>query len=181
MVRCSVFIATSLDGYIARPDGGLDWLEGVGSEMAHDYGYNAFFASVDTLVMGRNTFEVVRGFGGEWPYGDRRLVVLSRGDLEIPDALAATVSVSAETPEALTARLAAEGATHLYIDGGVTIQRFLSAGLIDEMTISVMPVLIGEGIPLFGPTGRDISLELLDSRGYPSGVVQSHYRVRRAD
>lgn len=179
MIRCSVYIATSLDGYIARPDGGLDWLEGVGSEMSHDYGYDTFFSSVDTLVMGRHTFEVVLGFGGDWPYGDRKIVVMTTRALEIPPELAASVSTSSESPGALVERLGAEGRRHLYVDGGITIQRFLEAGLIDEMTISVMPVLIGEGISLFGPTGRDIHVELVDSRGYPSGVVQSRYRVRR--
>ncbi|HEY0635436.1 MAG TPA: dihydrofolate reductase family protein, partial [Gammaproteobacteria bacterium] len=133
---CSVFIATSLDGYIARADGSIDWLEQANTSIpaGEDCGYGEFFASVDALVMGRNTFELVRGFDA-WPYGTKRVVVMSSHHVEIPATLTHSVTCSSATPGDVVAQLAAEGAHHLYIDGGKTIQGFLRAGLIDDLTI----------------------------------------------
>ena len=178
--RCSVFIATSLDGFIARPDGNIDWLEKANQSAppGEDCGYHAFMADVDVLVMGRNTFELVLGFEG-WPYGATRVVVMSRKGLTLPAHVPATVSVSSEAPEALVARLTAEGARKLYVDGGLVIQSFLAAGLIDELTITHIPVLLGSGKPLFGPLPADVSLQLIRSHAYAFGFVQSHYRVVR--
>lgn len=176
--RCSVFIATTLDGYIARTNGSIDWLEQADSAIpaGEDYGYGAFFASVDALVMGRNTFDLVRGFA-PWPYGDKRVVVMSSRAVEIPHALTHSVTCSAAAPEQVVARLAAEGAHHLYIDGGKTIQSFLRAGLIDEFTITLIPLLLGSGRPLYGPLEHDIHLEHLATKSYASGFVQNHYKV----
>lgn len=168
---CTVFIATSLDGFIAREDGGLDWLPGFGDE---DYGYQAFFDTVDALVMGRNTYEIVRGFG-EWHYGDKRVVVLTTRGVEIPPELAGTVGSMAGRPREIVERLAADGAEHLYIDGGNTIRRFLAEDLIDRMIITLVPVLIGTGIPLFGPMSRDIPLRHVRTTSFPDGLVQSEY------
>ncbi|ACL74249.1 dihydrofolate reductase family protein [Thioalkalivibrio sulfidiphilus] len=172
-MRASVFIATSLDGFIAREDGGIDWLPAFGKE---DYGYQAFFDSVDVLVMGRNTYELARGFGA-WPYGDTPVVVLSHRGVEIPPDLAATVECLAAPPGEVLERLAARGLRHAYIDGGKTIQGFLSEGLIDELTLTRVPVLLGRGIPLFGPLAGDVYLEHLETRSYPDGLVQSRYRI----
>lgn len=181
--KISVFIATSLDGFIARADGGLDWLESADELHAHDgaedYGYKEFIDTVDLLVMGRRTFEQVLTFP-DWPYDEREVVVLSSRPLAIPAALAATVTWSARTPRDLVAQAAIEGATHLYVDGGVTIRRFLADGLIDEMTITQIPILLGEGIPLFGPIGGDAPLRHMSTRAFPNGYVQSKYRVERA-
>jgi dihydrofolate reductase len=176
--RCSVFIATSLDGFIARADGSIDWLEAANASVpaGEDCGYGAFIATVDALVMGRKTFESVLAFD-PWPYGDLPVVVQSRRTLDIPARLAATVSASAEAPTELAERLGAAGARHLYIDGGETIRRFLSAGLIDELTITTIPVLVGEGRPLFGLPVTDRPLELVASRAWPFGFVQNCYRV----
>ena len=131
--QCSVFIATSLDGFISRPDGSIDWLEAANGSVppGEDCGYAAFMSTIDTLVMGRKTFDLVRTFE-TWPYGDKRVHVISRGAVEIPDTRGGLVTTSGESPEALVHRLSDAGASHLYIDGGLTIQSFLVAGLIDD-------------------------------------------------
>jgi dihydrofolate reductase len=179
-VKGSVFIATSLDGYIARDDGSIDWLEKANTRVpkGEDFGYKEFFSSVDILVMGRNTYELVRTFG-TWPYGKKPVVVLSSRTIKIPKALSKTLSVSSENPPALFDRLSAKGVKHVYIDGGITIQRFLTAGLIDELTVTLIPVLIGSGKPLFGALLNDITLELVSTKAYECGFVQNKYRVLR--
>lgn len=176
--KVSVFIAASLDGFIARPDGGLDWLEGAEDAGGEDYGYGRLMASVDRLVMGRNTFDTVLAFPA-WPYGETPVVVLTHRPLALPAGFPGRVSVSAETPGALVQRLGDEGARHLYVDGGRTIQGFLAAGVVDEMTLTRIPVLLGAGIPLFGPTGGDILLRHVETRAFPNGYVQSTYRIPR--
>jgi dihydrofolate reductase len=176
----AVFIATSLDGFIARRDGRIDWLDQVNAALppGEDCGYHAFMASVDALVLGRRTYEQVLTFGA-WPYGDKPVVVLSRQALDFPAHVPPSVTVSAGTPAELVARLTAQGARRLYVDGGVTIQRFLAAGLLDELIVTVVPVLLGEGRPLFGPVPHDLALALVETRTFPGGLVQSHYRVTR--
>lgn len=172
----SVFVGASVDGFIARPDGGLDWLPADGGE-AH--GYEKFIAGIDAIVIGRKTYEVVLSFG-EWPYGSRRVVVLSSAPLDVSSlGDGAVVEQMSGEPAQIVAQLAARGIRHLYVDGGITIQRFLRAGMVDRLIVTRVPVLIGEGIPLFGPTGADIPLEHVATRSYPSGLVQSEYRVRR--
>jgi dihydrofolate reductase len=180
-MKTTVYIATSLDGYIARPDGGLDWLSqggGEGGGDGEDYGYKAFMATVDALVMGRHTYEKVLTFGA-WPYERKRVVVLSSRPVTIAPEIAATVESMAGTPAEVVERLAARGLGHLYVDGGVTIQRFLAAGLIDRFIITRIPVLIGAGIPLFGPLERDVRLRHVETRSFPSGLVQGEYAVIR--
>lgn len=177
---CSVFIAASVDGFIARPDGDVAWLTPSGdaaTEDGEDYGYGAFFASVDALVMGRHSFEKVLSFG-TWPYEGKRVVVLSSKPHTPPDHLEGKVEVLAAEPAEVATRLALEGARHLYIDGGVTIQRFLQAGLIRDLTLTRIPILLGRGIPLFGDLDRDVRLEHLETLSFKSGLVQSKYRVR---
>ena len=170
----SVFVGVSVDGFIARPDGGLDWLPTDGE--AH--GFDEFMASVDALVMGRNTFETVMGFG-EWPYGDKRVVVLSSRplDLSVARGQGGVVDQMSGTPPEIVARLAGQGARHLYVDGGITIQDFLRAGLIQRLVITRVPVLIGQGIPLFGSLPGDVKLTHVGTRTFPSGLVQSEYRA----
>jgi dihydrofolate reductase len=171
-MKASVFIATSLDGYIARPDGGLDWLPEDGGE---PHGYDEFMATIDAIVIGRGTFETVLSFS-EWPYGEREVVVLSsRGDLKAPPGAACTF-LSGE-PQEVVAQLEARGFRHLYIDGGVTITRFLEAGLIQRLIITRIPVLLGSGIPLFGPLSHDVRFEHVATRSFKGGMVQSEYVV----
>jgi dihydrofolate reductase len=180
--RVSVFIATSLDGFIARPDGRLDWLDRANAQITNpeELGYSAFMETVDVLVMGRLTYETVLGFGGAWPYGDKRVVVLSSKPLEIASQLAKTVSASSQTPSELLRRIKDEGGRHVYLDGGVTIQRFLAAGLVDALTLTIIPVLLGEGRRLFSSTPGDVLLELTDARSFDGGFAQLRYRVARS-
>lgn len=176
----AVFIATSLDGYIARPDGGINWLLQANAVVpaGEDCGYQAFMATVDVLVMGRKTFEQALQFD-PWPYAGKPVVVLSRHGVNVPAALRDEVSVSADVLPELLARLSTTGARKLYIDGGEVIQSFLRAGLIDELTITVIPVLLGAGRPLFGPLDADVALTHVATHAYPFGFVQHHYRVQR--
>jgi dihydrofolate reductase len=170
----SVFIGTSVDGFIARPDGALDWLPEGGGE---DHGYTEFMASVDLMIIGRGTYETVLGFDG-WAYGSKPVFVLSRNSLRpAPDG--AIVERLSGDPVALVRWLDQRGFKHAYVDGGITIQRFLRAGLIQRMIITRVPVLIGAGIPLFGETGRDILLRHVATRTYASGLVQSEYEIGR--
>ncbi len=175
-VKFSVYIATSVDGFIARPDGDVTWLneaEPIGD--GDDAGFGAFFNSVDLLVMGRGTFEKVLEF--DWPYGDKPVMVLSQTMQSVPDALRETVTIERSAPHELAAKLTQAGYERAYLDGGKVIQSFLRAGLVDEMTITLIPILLGEGIPLFGPTERDVPLQLLSSRSWANGFVQNQYRV----
>jgi dihydrofolate reductase len=176
-MNATVYIATSLDGFIAREDGAIDWLPGIESaDEGEDYGYHAFFDSVDALVMGRNSYEVARTFG-DWPYGTKPVVVLTSRSIEIPESMAATVEAMSGSPAEVVQRLAERGAKHLYVDGGKTIQAFLAEGLIQRLIITRVPVLIGSGIPLFGPVPADIHLRHVETRSYPNGLVMSEYEV----
>lgn len=176
--KCSVFIAVSLDGFIARKDGNLDWLDKANTlaPAGEDCGYKTFMESVDALVMGRNTFEKVLSFGIPWPY-EKHVVVLSSKPLSIPENIKHKVSQGSGTPEAIVTELASKNLKSLYIDGGVTIQQFLAAGLVDSLTLTVVPVLLGEGISLFGKLKNDLSLKLTHSKAYDFGFVQMTYKV----
>ncbi len=171
-MNTSVFVGTSLDGFIARPNGGLDFLPPGGGE---PHGYEEFMATVDALVIGRNTYETVLAFD-EWPYGKKSVFVLSTRAIPRAPAGAAVERLSGE-PAGIVADLAARGVRHAYVDGGITVQRFLRAGLIDRLIITRVPVLIGEGIPLFGSLPKDIPLQHVATRQFSSGLVQSEYRV----
>jgi len=175
-VKASVFIGTSLDGFIARPNGAFDFLPAGGGE---PHGYEEFIATVDALVMGRNTFDTVLGFDA-WPYGRKPVFVLSTRPLTSPPT-GAVVERMSGAPNAIVAQLAARGIGHIYVDGGITIQRFLEAGLIQRLVITRVPVLIGAGIPLFGALPRDILLQHIETRQYASGLVQSEYTIAPTD
>jgi dihydrofolate reductase len=172
-MKVSVFIGTSVDGFIARLNGDLDFLPVGGGE---PHGYDEFIASVDALVIGRKTFETVLAFP-TWPYGDKRVVVLSSRPLDLSGVRGGVVEQMAGPPAEIVAKLAASGAHHLYVDGGITIQRFLRAGLVQRLTITRVPMLIGEGIPLFGSLPRDLRLDHVATQQYPSGLVKSEYAV----
>jgi dihydrofolate reductase len=171
-VKASVFIATSLDGFIARANDDLDWLPPGGGE---EHGYEAFMATVDVLVIGRRTFEKVLTFDA-WPYGQKRVVVLSTKALA-PAPPGALVERLSGDPADIVSQLASRGLQHVYVDGGVTIQGFLRAGLIQRFIITRIPVLLGGGIPLFGPLQGDIHLQPVATRQYASGLVQSEYLI----
>ena len=180
-MKASAFIATSLDGYIARRDGDLDWLFSAapsGGAVAEDYGYAEFMATVDTIIMGRNTYEKVRTFGA-WPYHGKQVIVLTTRPLEIPAELRHAVRAAAGSPAEVVAAVAATGARHAYVDGGQTIQRFLDAGLLERLIVNTVPVLIGDGIPLFGRATADIRLAHVRTRAFPTGLVQNEYAIAR--
>ena len=171
-MTASVFVGTSVDGFIARKNDDLDFLP----EDCEPHGYTEFIASVDAIVMGRKTFEKVLTFGA-WPYGEKRVVVLSNRPIDLSVVSGGVVEQMAGEPAEIVAQLAARGIHNLYIDGGVTIQRFLRAGMIQRLIITRVPVLIGEGVPLFGPLKHDVRLRHAATRHYPSGLVQSEYEV----
>lgn len=169
-----MFVGISVDGFIARSDGSFDFLDAGGNE---PHGFEEFWASVDALVMGRKTYETALSFG-TWPYGRKPVFVLSTQPLASAPRGAVVEHVSGD-PRAIVAQLEARGIQHAYVDGGLTIQRFLEAGLIDRLTITRVPVLIGTGIPLFGPLSRDLKLEHVATRQFAGGLVQSEYTVER--
>ena len=173
MTTVSVFIGTSVDGFIARPNGDLDFLPVDGGE---PHGYNEFMATVDALVIGRKTFETVLAYPS-WPYGEKRVVVLSNRPIDFSTVRGGVVEQMAGPPAEIVSKLAARGVRHIYVDGGVTIQGFLRAGLVQRLTITRVPVLIGDGIPLFGTLPRDIKLHHVATQHYPSGLVKSEYQV----
>jgi dihydrofolate reductase len=171
-MKLSVFVGTSLDGFIARRNGDYDFLPADGGE---PHGYDEFIASVDTILIGRNTFDVVLKLP-TWPYAGKRVVVLSHRPLDLSKAAGPAELMSGE-PSQIAQQLAGTGAKHVYVDGGITVQQFLRAGLIHQITITRVPVLIGDGIPLFGSLLHDIQLRHLGTRQYKSGLVTSEYEV----
>jgi dihydrofolate reductase len=166
-IRFAVFIAVSLDGFIARPDGGLDWLEPFHDE---DHGYGAFFAGVDALVIGRGTYDTVLGFPA-WPYDRKRLIVCTSR----PASPAHGEELWSGPPRELAERLDRQGVRRVYLDGGVLIRSFLREGLVDELTVDVVPIILGSGRPLFATGLPEVPLRLLESKSFPSGLVQLRY------
>ncbi|MGA9967042.1 MAG: dihydrofolate reductase family protein [Terriglobales bacterium] len=175
-MKLSVFCGVSVDGFLARPNDALDFLR-TGEQEPH--GFEEFYGSVDVVVIGRKTFEVVLTFG-KWFYGKKPVVVLSSGPLDFSSVKGGVVEQMSGEPAEIVTQLKTRGFKHAYIDGGITIQRFLAAGLIDRLVITRVPVLIGTGIPLFGPVPRDISLRHVATRCYNGGLVQSEYEVGAA-
>jgi dihydrofolate reductase len=172
-MKVSVFVGTSVDGFIARRNDALDFLDAGGDE---PHGYTEFIATVDALVIGRKTFETVMTFG-KWPYGDRRVVVLSNRPLDLTTVREGNVEQMAGPPAEIVSKLSVRGTRHVYVDGGITIQGFLRAGLVRSLTVSRVPILIGDGIPLFGQLPHDIRLRHVATQSYAKGVVKTEYEV----
>ena len=164
----------SLDGFLARRDDTFDFLL-AGEQEPH--GFEEFLASVDVIVMGRRTFEVVLKLGYLTTYGDKPMMVLSTRPLDFSSIQRGKLEQISGEPTEIVKQLTSRGFEHAYIDGGITIQRFLACGLIDRLVITRVPVLIGEGIQLFGPLPRDISLRHVATRTYNDGLVQSEYEI----
>lgn len=176
-MKASVNIALSVDGFIATKDGSVDWLNEQPTIEGEDFGFQAFLDSVDVLIMGRKSFEKVLSFGkGAWAYGDKRVAVMSRQSVSIPQYLEKSVSASSLEPKALLEELESRGFTHAYIDGGYTIRQFLKAGLIHRIHLTTVPLILGEGIPLFSDQGR-LNLSLIGTKCWSNGMVQSVYDV----
>ncbi|WP_369311868.1 dihydrofolate reductase family protein [Providencia rettgeri] len=176
MITGHVFIATSLDGYIARKNGDIEWLLQLDLP-DENHGYDSFINNIDVIIMGRGTFETVCDFT-PWPY-QRPVVVLSStlAAHTVPEHLVGKVRFSNHEPEKVMAMLAAQGYKRVYIDGGQVIQSFLKRGLIHDLIITQIPILLGEGRPLFGPVPQDISLKHLNTKSFQSGFIQSHYEI----
>lgn len=167
-----MYCAVSLDGYIARSDGDVGWLgEGLPDE---DYGWSEFFPDIDHILMGRGTFEKVLEFG-TWPYEDTPLTVLSTTLGDVPEHLSDKAGVANAPPHALLEELAALGVRRVYVDGGKTVQGFLAEDLIDELVLTTIPVLIGDGIPLFGSLEQDLRWTHASTRSFPDGLVKNRY------
>jgi dihydrofolate reductase len=165
----------SVDGFLARADDTFDFLL-AGEQVPH--GFQEFLASVDIVVMGRRTFQVVLKLGHLAMYGKKPIVVLSSHPLDLSSAKDGIVEQISGEPTEVIKQLKSRGFQHAYIDGGITIQRFLAAGLVDRLVITRVPVLIGEGVPLFGPLPHDIHLRHVATRSYAGGLVQSEYEAR---
>jgi len=183
-MKCSVFIATSADGYIATPDGGVDWLHTAGDLKANigseDMGFQAYMDSVDSMIMGRKCMEMISSFNltpEQWPYGHTRIFVLSNTLKEAPDNLKDKVEMYSGEIPALMSQLEREGFQHVYIDGGTTITSFLNLELINEITITQIPIILGGGIPLIGKTNKHIKLEDSQATVYPNDFIQIKYNV----
>ncbi|MEO8217943.1 MAG: dihydrofolate reductase family protein [Acidobacteriota bacterium] len=172
-MKVSVFVGISVDGFIARTNGDFDFLPTDGGV---PNGYEEFMATVDSLVIGRHTFDVVRKFG-EWPYGTKPLVILSSRPLPDTDSMPASVEWMSGDPAEIVSVLEARGIAHIYVDGGITIQRFLRSNLITSIIITRVPVLIGEGIPLFGALQHDVLLRHVHTKQLAGGLVQSEYAL----
>ncbi len=171
-MKASVFVGTSLDGFIARADGAFDFLPAGGGE---PHGYEEFMASVDALVIGRNTYDLVLSFGG-WHYGDKPVFVLSSRPLA-PAPKGAIVEHMSGNAAEIVRQLDERGFKHAYVDGGHTIQEFIAAGLVQRLIVTRVPVLIGDGISLFGAVPQDIALKHVKTREFASGLVQSEYEI----
>lgn len=172
-VKISVFAGVSLDGFLARKNHDIDFLPEGGNE-----GYEEFIASVDAIVIGRNTFEKVLSFGG-WAYGKKPVFVLSSRPVDLSVVDGGIVEQLRGEPADIAGELERRGFSHLYVDGGETVQRFLRAGLVTRIVVTHVPVLIGEGIPLFGPLPHDIMLQHLGTKTLGGGLVTSEYSIRR--
>ena len=164
----------SVDGFLARRDDTFDFLL-AGEQVPH--GFEEFLAGVDVVVMGRRTFEVVLKLGHLATYGEKPMVVLSGRPLDFSSVRAGAVEQISGEPTEIIKQLKSRGFKHAYVDGGITIQRLQAAGLIDRLVVTRVPVLIGEGVPLFGPLPHDIELRHVATRSYADGLVQSEYEV----
>ena len=176
--RNSVYIATSIDGYIADKNGGIDWLNSVPNPDKSDLGYAKFNERIDAMVMGRNTFETVCGFDIDWPY-KIPVFVLSNSLKEIPEDYQDKAYLVVGSMKEITEHINQKGYLRLYIDGGATVQSFLKEDLIDELIITTIPVVLGEGIPLFTSLKQALDFELVTSKVYLNQLVQSHYSRKR--
>jgi dihydrofolate reductase len=175
----NIFIACSLDGFIADKDGGIDWLHSIPNPEQNDMGYGEFMEGVDALVMGRNTFETVLGFNIPWPY-EKPVFVLSNSLKEVPDKLKDKVKIVSGSFSKILEEINRQGYVRLYIDGGKTIQSFLKEDLIDELTITTVPLLLGSGIPLFSDLPKTLLFHCLSSKVFLGKIAQSFYVRNRS-
>jgi len=176
-MKVSVFIATSLDGFIARTNGSINWLIAADEQDSSEgYGYQEFYDPIDCLIMGRNSMEKVIDFP-EWPYENKRVIVLSNTLVEVPAQHVDKFELYSGPLTELVKRLEVDGCENLYIDGGKTIQSFINNGLVTDITITTIPILLGDGLPLFGKIKQDIKLTHIETKSYSNGFVTSTYEI----
>ncbi|MEZ5893990.1 MAG: dihydrofolate reductase family protein [Parvularculaceae bacterium] len=173
-----VYVGASIDGYISGRNGDLGWLEYVPTPIGDDLGFSAFMEKVDAVVMGRNTFETLIGFGVGWHY-PKPGIILSSTMTSVPEKFADHVQLASGTPAEIVAFAKSRGFDHLYIDGGDTVQRFLRDDMIDEMIITTIPILLGGGIPLFGDLDRNLGFELVNAEVLAGQLSKRHFRRKR--
>ena len=174
----SVFIASSIDGYIADKNGGIDWLHSIPNPKNEDMGYVEFTSNIDALVMGRTTFETVCGFDVDWPY-EKPVFVLSNTLNEIPESHKGKAFLAKGSLTEILKHIHQKGYYRLYIDGGATIQSFLKEDLIDEMLITLIPIVLGNGYPLFSKISKRLEFEFIKSKIFLNQVSQNHYKRKR--
>ena len=177
-LTCTAYLGMSLDGFIAGPDDDLSWLETIPPPSDSDMGFGALMDSIDALVMGRGTFDVVAGFDIPWPY-TKPVIVMSRSLTELPEKAIKT-ELTALEPAALVAELEGRGMSKLYIDGGSVVTSFLRAGLLDELIVTVLPVALGSGTSLFRELSQPQWFEQISTEAFDNGMVQTTYRTKRA-
>ena len=174
----SAYIAVSLDGYIARANGSMDWLRGGGRRPPdEERRHRAFIDSVNTIVIGRATYEAVCS-APTWPYGSKPVVVLSHNKIAVSAGVSGLLEQMSGTPVDLVSCFQSRGWHHLYVDGGRTIQGFLASRFVRRLILNRVPVILGSGISLFGEVPKDVWLDHLRTEVYPGGLVQSEYDVR---
>lgn len=171
-----VFIAKGFDGFIADEDCGIDWRVNLPNPEGSDFGYSHFMDSVDGVLMGRNTFEKILSFGGEWPY-IQPVFVWTSHQINIPENLESKVQKVSGEVQDVCFEIKASGLEQNYVDDGQTIQSFLNSGCIHEMTVTLVPLLLGSGIPLFGPLTRRLELKHMSTKNFGNGMVQVQYGV----
>ena len=174
----SVFIATSLDGYIADKNGGIDWLHSIPNPDNDDMGYVEFTNKIDALVMGRTTFETVLGFDVDWPY-NKPVFVLSNKLKEIPESHKEKAFLVKGKLTEILDQIHERGFNSLYIDGGTTISNFLKEDLIDEMVLTTIPILLGGGSSLFSELPNELKFELIGTKTYLNQITQNHYKRKK--
>jgi dihydrofolate reductase len=177
-ITISVFIATSLDGYIADKNGGIDWLHSIPNPDNDDMGYLAFNKEIDALVMGRKTFETVLGFDVDWPY-NKAVFVLSTTLKEIPKSHKDKAFLAKGSLAKILEQIHDKGFNRLYVDGGTTIRNFLKEDLIDEMVITTIPVLLGGGSSLFEELPNELKFELIGTKTFLNQITQNHYKRKK--
>ena len=184
-MKCSVFIATSADDYIATNDDSVEWLDYAGKRDADlgddaDMGFNNYISSIDCMIMGRNCMEKLSSFNltpEQWPYGNIRIIAMSNTIKEAPENLRDRIEMYCGNPSELITKLESEGFKHAYIDGGATITSFMNFNLINEMTITKAPILLGDGKPLFGKFNKQINLNNAQVKSFPNDFIQIKYEV----
>lgn len=169
-----VFIATSIDGYIADKNNRIEWLDDIPTQEGEDMGYNVFMADIDALIMGRKTYETVLGFNIPWPY-EKPVFILSNSLTGVPHDLEGKVHIISGDLKEILSKLNRNGFRNLYVDGGQTIQSFLREGLIDEMIITTIPIILGGGIPLFGDLPEPIKFECTETKCFFGQIVQNKF------